>query len=57
MEIDIANLFAGDKVKHVDNLPHKASGSVGEFRKDKVFINWFEGYGEWECGDEVRLVR
>ena len=57
MEIDIANLFAGDKVKHVDNLPHKASGSVGEFRKAKVFINWFEGYGEWECVDEVRLVR
>ena len=57
MEIDITSLFAGDKVKHVDNLPHQASGSVGEFRKDKVFINWFEGYGEWECVDEVRLVR
>ena len=57
MEIDFSKFFSGDKVKHVDNLPHKASGSVGEIRKDRVFVNWFDGYGEWEYTDEVNLVR
>ena len=56
MEIDFSKFFSGDKVEHIDNLPHKSSGSVGEVREDKIFVNWFDGYGEWEFLDEVKPV-
>jgi hypothetical protein len=47
--------YFGDKVEHIDNLPHKSSGSVSEVREDKIFINWFDGYGEWETTNEIKF--
>tara|TARA_Y100000310_G_scaffold335624_1_gene418119 strand:+ start:1642 stop:1815 length:174 start_codon:yes stop_codon:yes gene_type:complete len=54
MEIEF---YIGDKVEHIDNLPHKTSGSVSGVREDEIFVNWFDGYGEWEAASEIKFSR
>jgi len=56
MEISFSHFYIGDKVQHSDSSPHKMSGSVSNIEEDKVFVSWFDGYGEWEYSQELQRV-